>query len=372
MEQKANDTLRKIARDFGAASLTAAAARGSELIFETAQGMRDPQLGLPATTDTVYRLASVTKPISAMALMTLVDEGKADLDTDIGDYLGYKVRNPRWPDVPLTLRQLMTHTSSLVERGSYNKILAGELPAYKLSEVLISGSPGDCPENWLPDKPGTRHDYSSFGSGVMGTVAECITGISFSQLVHQRIFEPLGLDASLDAETLSAGALVAAPTSAGGIEDTVWLAKSLENKKKLMALPIGEAYRTAQGNGYMCARDLLTATRVLTNNGVSRGVRILSQAAVGEMEKVQFDDGKIVSGLNLYFHDHITGKRLIGHYGRAYGALAILMFDPGEGTAAAVLCNGAVMSPDGRGVVGNTMFCTLAMQALWDACFNQS
>lgn len=371
MRQKANDALGKIVQELGVVGLSAAAARGSELIFETAMGMRDPQLGLPATTDTVYRLASVTKHISAMTLMTLVDEGKADLDKDIGNYLGYKVRNPLWPDVPLTLRQLMTHTSSLVEHGSYNKILAGELPAYKLSEVLTSGSPGDCPENWLPDKPGTRHDYSSFGSGVMGAVAECITGIRFSELVHQRIFGPLDLDASLDADTLSDSAQVAVPTSAGGIEDTVWLGKSLENKKKLMALPVGEAYRAAQGNGFMRARDLLTVTQVLTNRGVAGGVQILSEAATGEMEKVQFNDGKIVSGLNLYFHDHITSKRLIGHYGRAYGALAILMFDPDEGTAATVLCNGAVMTPDGRGLVGNTLFCTLAMQALWAACFSR-
>ena len=47
------------------------------------------------------------------------------------------------------------------------------------------------------------------------------------------------------------------------------------------------------------------------------------------------------------------------------------MFDPDEGTAATVLCNGAVMTPDGRGLVGNTLFCTLAMQALWAACFSQ-
>lgn len=60
--------------------------------------------------------------------------------------------------------------SAAATRGSYNKILAGDLPAYKLSEMLTSASAGDYPGNWLPDKPGTRHEYSSFGSGVMGAV----------------------------------------------------------------------------------------------------------------------------------------------------------------------------------------------------------
>ena len=198
------ETLETIAIDLNAVGFSAAAMRGDEIVFESAYGFRDPQKGLAATTDTVYRLASVTKHISAMTIMTLVDEGKADLDADISRYLGYKVRNPNWPDTPLTLRQLMTHTSSLVEYGSYNKILAGEMPPLRLRDVLIRGSQGDSPDNWLSDKPGTKHDYSSFGSGVMGTVAECIAGVRFCDLVYERIFKPLGLDASLNAETLSA------------------------------------------------------------------------------------------------------------------------------------------------------------------------
>ena len=305
-----------------------------------------------------------------MTLMTLVDEGKAELDTDIGDYLGYAVRNPQWPQVPITLRQLMTHTSSLVEYGSYNKILAGEMPAYKLSEVLRPGGPGDSRENWLPDRPGARYDYSSFGSGVMGAVAECITGIRFAELVRQRVFEPLGLFATLDSDKLG-DAEVAVPDTDGNSEDIGWLQKSLENKKRLCALPVGEAYRAAQGNGYMRARDLLTVTQALLYGGIAGGKQILSGSAVQEMCKVQFDDGFIRTGLNLMHYDSLVSRSLIGHYGRAYGALAIFMFDPEEKTAAAVLCNGADMSPDGSGVTGNTLFCTQALRALWEVCFSQ-
>jgi CubicO group peptidase (beta-lactamase class C family) len=364
MSEKAMEALEKVAVARGAVGLSAAAIRDGKLIFEGALGLRDTAKGLPATPDTVYRMASVTKHISAMTLMTLVDEGRADLNADISDYLGYTVRSPHWPDVPITLRHLMTHTSGLVERGSYNKILAGEMPFYKLSEVLKPGSPGDDPDNWLPDKPGTRYDYSSFGSGVMGAVGENLSGLKFAELVRRRIFEPLGLrDATLDADTL-AGVEVA-----GGIVDAEWLRKSLENKKRLCALPVGEAYRAAQGNGYMRARDLLTITQVLLDGGVSKGVRILSENSAKEMCAVQFDDGFIRSGLNLHHYDHLAPQRLTGHYGRAFGALAVFMFDPQRKAAAAVLCNGAQMESDGRGIWGNTLFCTQAMQALWAACF---
>ena len=369
MHDKVMSALAQVAKDREAVSLSAAATSGGRLIFEGTLGFRDKAKGLPATPDTLYRMASVTKHISAMTLMTLVDDGKAELDTDISVYLGYQVRNPHWPNVPITLRQLMTHTSSLVERGSYNKILAGDMPAYKLSEVLPLGSPGDDSTNWLPDRPGTRYDYSSFGSGVMGTIGECLSGLRFADLVTRRIFEPLGLkDATLDADTLK-DVEVAVPDAVGGITDTEWLQKSLENKKRLCALPVGEAYRSAQGNGYMRARDLLAVTQVLLYGGASKGTRILSEDSVKEMCAVQFDDGFIRSGLNLHHYGHLAPQPLIGHYGRAFGALAIFMFDPVRKNAAAVLCNGADMEPDGCGILGNTLFCTQAIQALWALCF---
>jgi CubicO group peptidase (beta-lactamase class C family) len=366
---KATEALERVAASHGVVGLSAAAICNGRLIFEGALGLRDKENELPATPNTVYRMASVTKHISAMTLMTLVDEGRAELDADVSDYLGYCVRSPYWPDVPITLRQLMTHTSGLVERGSYNRILSGEMPPYKLSDVLKPGGPGDDLDNWLPDKPGIRYDYSSFGTGVMGAVGEKLSGHKFAELVRRRIFEPLGLrDAALDVGAL-AGVELAKPDAAGGIVDTEWLRKSLENKQRLCALPVGEAYRAAQGNGYMRARDLLTVTQVLLGGGVSKGVRILSENSVKEMCAVQFDDGFIRSGLNLHHYDHLAPQRLTGHYGRAFGALAVFMFDPQRKAAAAVLCNGAQMEPDGRGVWGNTMFCTQAIQALWAACF---
>lgn len=369
MVEKAMASLLRVAEDRGAVGLSAAATMNGELIFEGAAGLRDKEKGLPATPDTVYRLASVTKHISAITLMTLVDESRAGLDEDISGYLGYAVRNPNWPDAPLTLRQLMTHTSSLTDEGFYDRILAGELPAYKLSEILKRGGAADSPDNWLPDMPGTRYCYSSFGSGVMGAVGERISGVSFARLVRERVFLPLGLhDATLDADTLS-GAETAVPDASGGTADTEWLRRSLENKKRLCALPVGEAYRAAQGNAYMRARDLLTVTQLLMSGGVSKGVRILSESAVKQMCAVQFNDGVIKSGLNLHHYGHFAPQRLIGHYGRAFGAQAIFMFDPQKKAAAAVLCNGADMSPDGLGNRFNTLFCTQAMQALWSACF---
>jgi len=370
MNEMAMAALAYAAAKYKATGLAAAASNDGKLVFEGALGLRDKANGLPATAGTVFRMASLTKPISAMTLLTLADEGKADLDADIGDYLGYRVRNPHWPDVPLTLRQLMTHTSSLTDGGSYARIVTGELPAWRLSEVLKPGGRGDSPDNWLPDRPGTRYDYSSFGTGVMGAVGERISGMKFAELVRRRLFIPLGLDdASLDAGELS-GAEVAAPDFGTGL-DAKRAEKTEETKRELCALPVGEAYRAPQGNGYMRARDLLTVLQTLLDGGKSRGVRLLSGKAVQEMCAVQFDNGVIRVGLNLQFHNDIAPQTLIGHYGRAAGALAVAMLDPARKAAAAVLCNGAEMTPDLNGIYGNTLFGMQAMRGLWAACFPQ-
>jgi len=341
--------------------MAVAAQRGGECVFSHNYGLQDKEKGIPVTDDTIFRIASSTKHISASVLMTLVDAGAADLDEDIGSYLGYRVRNPYYPDTSITLRHLMTHTSTFLESGNYNKICAGVLPPYKLSEVLQQDSPGYTLENYLQAKPGERYVYSSFGTGIMGCVAECITKQRFADLAKEIIFDPLGLDAAYDPDLLSDASKIAVSyeilkantvdvtqpieESEAKQERQMWLQKSLKNKKKLYSLPVGEAYRIAQGNVHIRAKDLLTVQSIFLQNGAAKGVRILSPQAVKEMLSVQFRDERVVSGLNLLHLDRLLpGEKFIGHFGRAYGAFSCTIFQPETNQGVIVLCNGT--SPD--------------------------
>ena len=74
----------------------------------------------PADRDTLYRIASISKLVTTLGVMRLVEEGRLALDTDVGEYLGWRLRNPHFPETPITVRMLLTHTSSLRDDGGYS------------------------------------------------------------------------------------------------------------------------------------------------------------------------------------------------------------------------------------------------------------
>lgn len=364
--------LEQIAEKNKTVSISVAVVRKDQVIWTHALGYSNREKQLLASPETIYRVASVSKHVSALAAMTLVDVGKASLDTDISEYLGYNVRNPFYPDIAITLRHLMTHTSTLSEAGNYSRICAGELPPYPLSQILVKGTPGYSQNNYINAKPGEKYVYSSFGSGIMGTIIECITKKKFADYAKEVILTPLGLDSSYNPDDLSDLSLLATPYEvaiADNIaEDTIaanpdWLKNSLANKMKLANLPVGEAYRMAQGNLHIRPRDLAAITMVLLNEGHSKGVQILSPQAAAEMTKVQFRDENICTGLNLHIWDRlVAGKHMIGHPGRAYGAFSSFFFCPEDKTAVIVFTNGTDPNKDDFYC---TSTCTAVIRAIY-------
>jgi CubicO group peptidase (beta-lactamase class C family) len=350
MEQL-NKQLEEIAEQKNTVSMSAAALYKDDVIWTHALGMSDQENSIEATSDTVYRIASVSKHVSCIALMTLVEDKLVELDTDISEYLGYSVRNPYYPDVPIKLRHLMSHTSTIIERGSYNRIASGEMLPYKLSEVLPEGALGYRKDNFLNARPGEKYDYSSFGTGILGAIIERKTGIRFAEYVREKIFIPLNLDASFDPNDLSKDADIAVPYEVDEISEAAskeWLQKSLENKKKLSELPLGEAYRIAQGNLHICARDLAVIMQIFFFSGKAQGVQILTPKSVQEMIKPQFIDEHISVGFGLNYLDYLM-PGLIGHYGRSYGAFTMIVFNHKMQKGVVVLMNGTDPKVDKRG-----------------------
>jgi len=363
-EKQLNDMLEKIAKETQTVSLSAAALFKDEVIWTYAFGYSDKGNKIIATTKTVYRIASASKQIACLVMMTLVDSGKLNLDEDISVYLGYKVRNPYYKDIPITCRQLMTHTSTIIEHASYNKILSGDLPPYQLSEILPEHAKGYSEKNFLNAEPGKGYCYSSFGTGILGAIAECITGKKFAVYAREKIFKPLGLDASFDLADISETSDIAVSYEVGGpqnAETTEWLKKSLANKKKLYDLPIGQAYRIPQGNVYIRAQDLACLMQVFLNDGAVNGKRIISEKSIAEMTKKQFSDKNRTSGLGLFHLDYLE-KGMMGHFGRAYGAFSFTAFNIKEKKAAVVLMNGTDPKQDEH---GNNSTCTRALLEIY-------
>lgn len=146
----------------------------------------------PMDADTMFRIASVSKLVTALGAMKLVEQGALALDQDVGAYLGYRLRNPHFPEQAITLRMLLTHTSSLRDEGGFRFD-----PAVDLKEVLLPGGRlHGAGAMWSgAHAPGTWFEYVNFNAGLLATVMEAASGERFDRLMRRLLFEPMGLKA---------------------------------------------------------------------------------------------------------------------------------------------------------------------------------
>ncbi|HEX2995253.1 MAG TPA: serine hydrolase domain-containing protein [Anaerolineales bacterium] len=168
-------------------------------------GLADPETGRAVTPDTLFTIASISKTMTATALMTLNEQGKFELDDDVNKYLPFEVRNPNFPDKPITIRMLLTHTSSIKDSDVYNEYYTlRQEPVLPDSPVALgdylkdyltpNGKLYSAKDNFLEDAPGTKYEYSNTGFGLVGYLVERISGMPFSEYCKQAVFEPLGME----------------------------------------------------------------------------------------------------------------------------------------------------------------------------------
>jgi CubicO group peptidase (beta-lactamase class C family) len=184
--------------------IAACAVRGDQIEWSAGYGWADIAARKPMTPDTIQNIASVSKTITATAIMQLREEEKLDLDVDVNEYLPFPVRNPRYPSTPITIRQLLTHTSSITDGPAYEPSYACGDPTMSLNDWLQAyfdpaGSNYDTEGNFLSWRPGTldlpakADAYSNLAFGLLGGLVETITERPFSEYCRHRIFEPLSM-----------------------------------------------------------------------------------------------------------------------------------------------------------------------------------
>ncbi|MGT2513887.1 serine hydrolase domain-containing protein [Sphingomonas panni] len=150
-----------------------------------ARGLADIAADRPVTADDPVRVASISKLVTAIAVLRLVDAGTLDLDADVSDLLGWRLRHPRFPDVPITLRLLLSHRAGIVDGVDYVQPLDAEL-----APVLAD------PKAWdAAHAPGTWFAYANLNFPIVASVIERATGERFDRAMARLVFEPLGVEA---------------------------------------------------------------------------------------------------------------------------------------------------------------------------------
>lgn len=151
-----------------------------------AEGLADRASGRAVTPDDPVRIASVSKLVTALGVMRLVDQRRLDLDRDVSDYLGWPLRHPGFPDVPITLRLLLSHRSGLTDGADYI-IPLGETLRTRLAN----------PKAWdMAHAPGSDwFHYTNLNFPVVASVMEAASGERFDRLMQRLVVGPLGLSA---------------------------------------------------------------------------------------------------------------------------------------------------------------------------------
>lgn len=298
--------------------------QNGEITYTHVYGSRDLQ-GNPVTVDTAFQVGSISKMISNIGLMQLLEAKGLSLDTELGDVLGYPVRHPDDPHTPITLRMLMTHTASLRDGGDYNRALEGD-PI--LLQQLFTTRAG-----WTFHagvRPGTKRLYSNFGGGLIGSLMERISGQTVDGYMNEHVFQPLGITAAYQAALMPGEALLADLVHMPSRR----LARRLADETLLTAVPDAERdYVLTAGKLIISAPDLCRLLIALCDGGESGGVRILSEQAAQAMVR----DGLF---LNIITNDQVEGRTLYGHGGKALGMLCAAYFDPSDRTGVVMLTNG--------------------------------
>ncbi len=326
------------------------------------------------TPATPVRVASISKLVVAVAVMRLVEAGTLDLDRDVSGWLGWRLRNPAFPDAPVTLRQLLSHTSGIDDGPGY-RVPLGQT----LESEMAAG-------HWSA-APGTRFSYANLNYGIVATVMEAATGQRFDRLMTAQVLAPLRLDAGYNWSGVSDAAVASAAVLYRKGADEAhwnpagpWVAQVDDLHGERPGCPVASdgggcdlsGYRpgtngtlfSPQGGLRISALGLAKIGRLLLRGGEVDGVRLLKHASVTALLTPAWRAGRGTGGdtyqglMRCYgpglqclsgeagaLDQPVSGARWWGHLAEAYGLLGGLWIDPVRGRVYVYLITGTADDP---------------------------
>jgi CubicO group peptidase (beta-lactamase class C family) len=334
-----------------------------------ARGLADPRIRRAVTPDDPVRIASISKLVVAIGVLRLVEGGKLDLDSDVSRWLGWPLRNPSYPDRPITLRMLLSHTSSLRDHDDQYAIPLGGSVRATVTDA----------RSWDPEHgPGAGFfTYSNLNFPVIGSIVEQVTAERFDVWMRREVLEPMALDACFNWPTCSDSALARAVVlmqdgkvvrdDLGGRQPDCPVFVNEGEPCDLKRWRVGEngALFSPQGGLRISARGLARVGRMLLNGGTLDGVRILSAQSVETLLTPQWRfngrNGATEKGFYCTYglasqqipspvtgcNDDLVGdgQVRVGHAGDAYGVRSGLWIDGARGTGIAFFATGLAESP---------------------------
>ncbi len=301
--------------------------KGNNILYEKYLGKSNVEQNTALTNNDLFLLASVSKVVTATALLQLYEDGLFSLDDNINDYLSFDVNIPN-QTTNITFRMLLTHTSGIADGSALdNQYYYGEDPqislAFFLENYLVpGGSFYNASENFYGFEPGTQHEYSNEGNALIGLLVEQISGMDFNTYCKQNIFNPLNMN------------------------NTYWRLDEISqtivkpyNYTNSQFESIQHYTFTDYPNGGLrsTGKDLHKFLSAFVQGGLSNNYQLLDAGTINSMTTLQIPSLDNEMGLHLFLID--AGNELWGHDGGEQGVATILAFNPTTKVGAIILTN---------------------------------
>ena len=304
--------------------------RDGSLEFFYGHGVADAAAMTPITADTIFRIASITKTFTAIAVMQLSEQGRIDLDAPANDYLrAYRLVPAKASFRPATMRHLLTHTAGISEvlhpydllRPLFGETVRLGLPVPKLSEYYRGGLR-------IGAEPGSRFTYTDHGFATLGQIVEDVSGEPLERYLREHVFEPLGMADTSLIRTKSARSRLAKGYNlrSGGAQ--------IVTDYEMVPAAASSAYSTAQ--------DMASYVVALMGGGANSHGSVLKPATLASMFEPHYQPDPRVPGIGLAFwRGSIAGHRVIEHGGILPGFNSEIFVAPDDGVGVIALTNGS-------------------------------
>ena len=329
--EKAEAEIQSIMQSYPVVGLSVAVVKDNKIIYNQSFGFKDVEKQLPLTNQSIFRIASISKSFTTSAIMQLVAKQQISLDQDLSELVGFKVRNPKFPNTVITLKMALSHRSSINDSEGY----------FSLDAIDPAKNPNfaKCYNAYEPDK---GYMYCNLNYNLAGSILEKVTGIRFDKYIKQQILDPLGLYGGYNVNAL----------------DSNLIAKIYEFNKETQGFtlsPNAYAPRTEEINNYtigrttpifsptggmkISANDLAKYMIMHSRLGKYKGGRMIPKKLSKQMLSIISEEEGYGMALETTTK-LIPGKTMIGHTGSAYGLYSLMFFEPKEKIGFVVISNG--------------------------------
>ena len=318
--------IERLMREHDLPSISTCVIKDDSIVWQGIYGYRDREGQIKATHETIYHIGSISKLFIVTAFMQLEEQGLVDIDHDINEYLPISIRNPNFPNIPITTKMLLTHTASLASTkidadapGIWHEFQEDQAPSLSewIPHFLLPSGEYFSPQIWEPDKPGHFELYSNVGSCVLAYIVEHLTGQDFREYCKDHIFDPLAM------------------------YNTSYYYRDLDQNKIAVLYQYNNTVHPgfdvrlyASGSAKTTLNDLARFLMAYMNGGEIDGIKILEESTVEKILTIQ----NSTSGRCLIWGASLGGW--FGHSGAlGAGATAMAEIHPRSKTAFIIFCN---------------------------------